>query len=190
MISSSVSSLLLVISCVASNTIIETSNNKNSEATVSTNNEIEITIKQQLEVLFKKYYETEFSKLQQKYELREERLLALLEECNLNPVITVNNYNSPDHNSENRTDWQTNNLSHKIDRIYEKLSNTTPTSIQYFDKMRSNNRTRGKYLGCYQDRVEHRGLRGYALPSRSMTVEKCIDICRNGSYVYAGLQAG
>lgn len=185
---SSVPLLLLVISCVASNTIIETSNNTNYEAT---NDVIDLNIKQQLEMLFQKYYENEFLKLQQKYELREERLMALLEKCNSNPVITVNNYNSPDHNSENWTDLTANNLSHKIDQIYEKLSHTiNPIPIKYVDKMKSNNRTRGKYLGCYQDQVDHRGLRGYALPSRSMTVEKCIEICRKGSYVYAGLQAG
>jgi len=117
--------------------------------------------------------------------------MNFLEKCNLSPVVTVHNYNSPDHKSNNWTD----DLLHKVDQIYEKLSyattpTTAPTTIQYFDKTKSNNRTRGKYVGCYQDRAEHRGLRGFAVPSRSMTVEKCIEICRNGSYVYAGLQSG
>lgn len=186
MIFSSVSSLLLVISCVASNTIIEASNNKNTEAEPTKNFDvIDLNIKQQLEVLFNKFHENELTKLRKKYELREERLMALLEKCNLSPVVTVNKYISPDHNTNNWTD----NLLNKVDQIYEKLS-TNPTTIQYIDKTKSNNRTRGKYLGCYQDRAEHRGLRGFAVPSKSMTIEKCIEICRNGSYVYAGLQAG
>lgn len=50
-------------------------------------------------------------------------------------------------------------------------------------------RVSGKYLGCYHDPDEHRGLIEYAFRSKSMNIEKCINVCRSRNYVYAGLQA-
>lgn len=47
-------------------------------------------------------------------------------------------------------------------------------------------RTRGKYLGCFQDNFLQRALRGYFGYDNNLTIEKCIDTCTFYRFVYAG----
>ena len=44
-----------------------------------------------------------------------------------------------------------------------------------------------KYLGCFQDKADHRMFRGYVTRTRSNTIEKCVEICQVGGFIYAGL---
>lgn len=47
-------------------------------------------------------------------------------------------------------------------------------------------RTRGKYLGCFQDNFLQRAFRGYFGEDANLTIEKCIDMCTFYRFVYAG----
>lgn len=100
---------------------------------------------------------------------------------------------------------ETNNLTRKIEELFAKFTTENRITndlmqkfVQQFAKSSNiienttdiNKRTRGKYLGCYQDRKEHVALRGYIMSSSSNNVESCIDVCHSGNFVYAGLQAG
>lgn len=45
----------------------------------------------------------------------------------------------------------------------------------------------GKYVGCYQDHGERRMFLGYVTRFYSNSNEKCVEICQNGGFVYAGM---
>lgn len=82
------------------------------------------------------------------------------------------------------TSLQTNIFMNEIDR---KLSNISQYIFAQSNRVR---RSRGKYIGCYPVTEDHRGLRLSSGPSLSTTVDSCIQICRYGNYVYAGLHSG
>lgn len=102
-------------------------------------------------------------------------------------VCPVCSNHVPEQRLSNCGNGQNNNLLEKMNQISEKLSKFTDDASIVLPVAQ---RTRGKYVGCFQDQAHHRGLKGYIRRSYSNTIEGCIDICRSGNYVYAGLQAG
>lgn len=127
----------------------------------------------------KEYHENELNKLKSKYDLLEEQFIA-------SEKINTQLSNS-----------QTKDLQQKVEKMYEKLSRISDTKpsapitcpTNQFDKMKRNKRIRGNYVGCFQDREDHRGLKGFVRQSKSNSIESCIEICRDGHYVYAGVQS-
>lgn len=68
------------------------------------------------------------------------------------------------------------------------IHTTSPAPID----VRTNNgveeRTHRRYLGCYQDRQERRLLVEFMKHSKINSVDACVDNCRAGNYVFAGLE--
>lgn len=153
----------------------------------------------------KDYHENKSTKLQNNYDLLRDRYIVLQEKhiALHERLVATEQSSSNSKPNDNVGQIPKGFENHTIDSqpsvvmIYENSSNVTkeerPVSCnctyQAFDKIKRKKKTRGKYLGCFKDQLD-RVLKGYCLISRSMTVEKCIDICRNGNYVYAGLQYG
>lgn len=216
--------LLIIISClhVSSDCMLESINLLNETSkSVSTAAEEAISDLNSFKRLYrslKEYYENELNKLNSKYDLLEEQLIASEKNIRLSTLTCICNVTDNSNNSRTKdiqlkvdqiyeklstiTDTnpsvpsQTNELQQKIDQMYEKLSNITNSKpsapincpTNQFDQIKRNKRTRGKYVGCFLDAAHHRGLKGFIRKSKSNTIESCIEICRNGHYVYAGLQ--
>jgi len=156
------------------------------------------------------YYENEFEEVQRKYWKLEQKVRKLKSsEC------TTCVLREPDDNSRNNLD-NSKELLEKIDRIDEKLSNiTNMINITNINRqIGASNCTKstiesepgdypidpiptpqpnqprapGKYLGCYQDRQDRRMLNGFIKHSKLNSVGLCIDVCRTGKYVFAGIE--
>lgn len=169
-----------------------------------------------LYLLLKEQYEDQFKQLQNKYDLLQEALLVYGEnvlspspnsnkECytsdvKLNPTDNLQLKIEEIYNMSSASKIQTNSLTEKVDNIHKILTkistveqhSTQPNSKQFpinqcFDKNVSRKRTRGKYVGCFQDNDEYRLMKGHVIRMRLNHVELCVNHCRSGNFVYAGL---
>lgn len=150
----------------------------------------------------KEYYEKKVKNLQAENALLQHKFDST--SSNVNSIHTIQTFctcNVTDHTFSKKDcdNSQANIFLEKVQEIHQKLANLTDnvplaqsdcTANQNVIQIKRTRRTRGKYVGCYRDRVEHRGLKGFTTgPSPSTSVDSCIAICRAGNYVYAGLQA-
>ena len=69
-----------------------------------------------------------------------------------------------------------------------KLRQLFPKSLPNY--CRRKNSDPGSSLGCYQDSDEQRLLTGYGARIQDLTVGKCIDVCTQSAFPYAGVRNG
>lgn len=153
---------------------------------------------ERLYLQLKENFESKYQKLQNE----NDKLRSKLYSSNIDSIHTIQTFctcNITDRlSSDNCRISQDNVVLEKIQQIHQQLANITGNigkvqteckANEDFSKITRKRRTNGKYVGCYRDRIEHRGLRGFSTgPSSTNSVDACIAICRSGNYVYAGLQ--
>lgn len=188
----------------------------------------------QLYVTLKSYHEVELRKVQTQYELLEAQFRNEFHEIQLRVRIleselrelrlqsrTSNASARSDSDSQtgnNSNSRQDNEVLHKIDQIYQRLSNGCDCNEQLLLKVEqiheklfksmgetpavgttfcgTKNAENGnvtsvahkRYFGCYQDREENRMLKEMLKHFKSNSVDVCIDACRSENFAYAGIE--
>lgn len=80
------------------------------------------------------------------------------------------------------------NCSTNSSKNKEDIMETTAPTIEARINNTGNKRTHKKYLGCYQDRQEHRLLKEFMKHNKSNSVDTCVDTCLTENYVFAGIE--
>uniref|UniRef100_A0A336M894 CSON013550 protein n=1 Tax=Culicoides sonorensis TaxID=179676 RepID=A0A336M894_CULSO len=96
--------------------------------------------------------------------------------------------------SDTKLGYNTNMISQRIsyiEAVLEKLELHSPHGKQITTGnifiIERNQTIKGRYLGCFKDFEENRMFRGEIKKFRYNSVDKCIETCTRGGFVYAGL---